>query len=83
MDGLAPLLASLLVLSPFFLTHLWGNILYSYYAAVAIAMLSLFGLGAFLGRISKQNMVIAGVKMIVAGAMALVLSYLIENVVHP
>ena len=46
-------------------------------------MLSLFGLGAFLGHISKQNMVIAGVKMIVAGVMALVLSYLIENVVHP
>lgn len=82
-DGLAPLLASLLVLLPFFLTHLWGNVLYSYYAAGAIAMLSLFGLGAFLGRISKQNMVIAGTKMIVAGAMALVLSYLLENVVNP
>jgi predicted membrane protein (TIGR00267 family) len=82
-DGLAPLLASLLVLLPFFLANLWGNILYSYYAAAAIAMLSLFGLGAFLGRISKQNVLIAGCKMIVAGAMALIFSYLIENVVHP
>jgi len=82
-DGLAPLLASLLVLLPFFFTHLWGNILYSYYTAATIAMLSLFGLGAFLGRISKQNVLIAGLKMIVAGAMAVILSYLIENVVHP
>ena len=82
-DGLAPLLASLLVLLPFFLTHLWGNILYSYYAAGIIAMLGLFGLGAFLGRISKQNLLIAGLKMIIAGVMALVLSYLIENLVHP
>lgn len=82
-DGLAPLLASLVVLLPFFLTHLWGNIVYSYYGAGAIAMLSLFGLGAFLGRISKQNILLAGLKMIVAGAMALILSYLIENVVHP
>ena len=82
-DGLAPLLASLLVLSPFLLTHLWGNILYSYYGAGAIATLGLFGLGAFLGRISKQNMVIAGAKMLVAGAMAVVFSYLIENLVHP
>jgi len=82
-DGLAPLLASLLVLSPFFLTHLWGNILYSYYAAAGIATLCLFGLGAFLGRISRQNMALAGVKMIVAGAMAVIFSYLIENVVHP
>jgi predicted membrane protein (TIGR00267 family) len=82
-DALAPLLASLLVLLPFFFTHLWGSIIYSYYAAVTIAMLSLFGLGAFLGRISKQNVLIAGLKMIVAGVMALILSYLIENVVHP
>jgi predicted membrane protein (TIGR00267 family) len=82
-DGLAPLLASLLVLSPFFLASLWGNIQYSYYAALAIAMLSLFALGAFLGRISRQNIVIAGAKMIVAGVVAVLLSYLIENAVHP
>ena len=78
-DGLAPLLASLLVLLPFFMTSLWGDILYSYYLALAIAMLSLFGLGAFLGRISRQNVLIAGLKMIIAGAVALVLSYLIES----
>lgn len=82
-DGSAPLLASLLVLLPFFFTHLWGDILYSYYLALAIAMLGLFGLGAFLGRISKRNVLIAGVKMIVAGVVALLLSYLIENAIHP
>jgi predicted membrane protein (TIGR00267 family) len=60
-----------------------GDILYSYYLALAIALVSLFGLGAFLGRISKQNMLLAGLKMIVAGVMALVLSYLLENVIHP
>lgn len=82
-DSLAPLLASLLVLLPFFLSRLWANIFYSYYAAAAIAMLCLFGLGAFLGRISKQNVAIGGLKMIIAGAMAVVLSYVIEHLVHP
>jgi len=82
-DGLAPLLASAFVLSPFFLTGLLGDIQYSYYLALAIALLSLFGLGAFLGRISRQNVLLAGLKMIVAGVVALVLSYLIENVIHP
>ena len=82
-DGLAPLLASLFVLSPFFLTDPLGDIQYSYYLALAIALLSLFGLGAFLGRISRQNVLLAGLKMIVAGVVALVLSYLIENVIHP
>ena len=82
-DGLAPLLASLLVLSPFFVTRLWGDVVYSYYAAVGIAMVSLFALGAFLGRISRQNIWIAGLKMITAGIAALLLGYLIENVIHP
>ena len=53
-DGFAPLLASLLVLVPFFVSHLLGSILLSYYIALVIAMVALFGLGAFLGRISKQ-----------------------------
>jgi predicted membrane protein (TIGR00267 family) len=82
-DGIAPLLASFLVLVPFFLTSVWGNILYSYYLALVIAMLSLFALGAFLGTISKQNMLIAGLKMIVAGAVALLLSYLLEIALQP
>jgi predicted membrane protein (TIGR00267 family) len=82
-DGLAPLLASLLVLSPFFVTRLWGDVVYSYYLAVGLAMVSLFSLGAFLGRISRQNIWIAGLKMITAGLAALLLGYLIQNLVHP
>lgn len=82
-DGLAPLLASFLVLLPFFLTRFWGDILYSYYSALAIALSTLFALGAFLGRVSRQNMILAGLKMIAAGIVALILSYLIEHTVHP
>jgi len=80
-DGLAPLLASALVLLPFFLTNLWGDITYSYYLALALAMVGLFGLGVFLGRTSKQSMVIAGLKTLVAGVVALVLSFLIEGAI--
>ena len=80
-DGLAPLLASSRVLLPFFFTRLWVDIRYSYYLAVAVAMVTLFGLGAFLGRISKQNIFIAGLKMITAGVASLLLSYLIEGAV--
>ncbi len=80
-DGMAPLLASALVLVPFFLAGALGDITYAYYLALAIAMLGLFGLGAFLGRISKQSMVLAGLKMIIAGVVALVLGYLIESAI--
>ncbi len=82
-DGLAPLLASVLVLLPFFLTSLWGSITISYYLAGGIALLALFVLGAFLGRISRPNILVAGVKMILAGLAAVVLSYLMEHLVHP
>ena len=80
-DGLAPLLASFLVLTPFFASDLLGGILNSYYAALVVAMLALFGMGAFLGRISRQNVYVAGLKMILAGVMSLLLSYLIEHTV--
>ena len=81
-DGLAPLLASVLVLLPFFLTGALGDITYSYYLALGIAMVGLFGLGMFLGRISKQSTLLAGLKMIVAGVVAVVLSYLIESAIQ-
>ncbi len=81
-DGLAPLLASLIVLSPFFVSSLWRDELYSYYLALGIAMLGLFGLGAFLGKISKRNLAFAGLKMVVAGVASLVLSYFLEGAIH-
>jgi predicted membrane protein (TIGR00267 family) len=82
-DGFAPLLSSLLVLLPFMLTPVWGDITYSYGIALTVAMMALFGLGAFLGRISRQSMVVAGAKMITAGAASLLLSYLIERLIRP
>jgi hypothetical protein len=55
----------------------------SYYLAASIALLALFGLGAFLDHISREGMLLAGIKMILAGLVAVVLSYLIQNLLHP
>jgi len=77
-DGLAPFLAALVVLSPFFLTSLWGEIYRSYYLSLAMALGALFALGAFLGAISRENMALMGVKMIGAGLLAMVLGYLLR-----
>lgn len=76
-DGLAPFLAALVVLSPFFLTSLWGEIYHSYYLSLAIALGALFALGAFLGAISRRNIALTGVKMIGAGLLSMVLGYLL------
>ncbi len=79
-DGFAPFLAALVVLSPFFLTSLWGNIYHSYYLSLVVALGALFALGAFLGAISRENMALMGVKMIGAGLLAMVLGYLLRLV---
>ena len=77
-DGLAPFLAALVVLSPFFLTSLWGEIYRSYYLSLVVALGALFALGAFLGAISRENIALTGVKMIGAGLLSMVLGYLLR-----
>ena len=74
-DGLAPFLSALVVLLPFFFSGLLDDIVLSYYASLGMALLVLFALGAFLGKVSKENLIISGVKMIGAGLVSILLSY--------
>lgn len=70
-DGISPLLAALLLLSPFVFIEA-GQ---AYYYSFALALLVFFGLGVFLGNISKENLVITGLKLVAAGlfSMAVIL----------
>ena len=74
-DGLAPFLAALVVLLPFFFSGLLADVVFSYYASLGMALVVLFAVGAFLGKVSKQNLIISGVKMIIAGLVSIMLSY--------
>ena len=74
-DGLAPFLAALVVLLPFFFSGLMADIVFSYYVSLGMALVVLFAVGAFLGKVSKENMIISGVKMIGAGLVSMFLSY--------
>lgn len=76
-DGLAPFLAAIIVLVPLFLDPLIQNVLLSYALAIVVALISLFGLGMFLGRISKQSMVGYGLKTLVAGLVAIAINFLL------
>jgi predicted membrane protein (TIGR00267 family) len=77
-DGLAPFLAALVVLLPFFFTGLLADIVFSYYASLGMALLVLFAVGAFLGKVSKENLIISGVKMIGAGLVSILLSHFLR-----
>ena len=77
-DGLSPLVTSLLCLSPL-LFSTFGSIAIE--AAVAlsiiIALAILFALGVFLAKISDTNLVLQGVLMVLAGALIFGLAFLL------
>jgi predicted membrane protein (TIGR00267 family) len=76
-DGLSPLVSSLIVLIPFFFTPLLGGIMVSYGLSIGIAMVALFGLGMFLGQISGRNLLGYGLRTVVAGVVAIVVNALL------
>ncbi|MGD1994209.1 MAG: VIT1/CCC1 transporter family protein [Anaerolineae bacterium] len=78
-DGLSPFLAALLVILPFFLAPLLPSVTYAYYASIGMALLALFGLGIYLGRISRDNLILSGVRTTIAGLVCIMLSYLLEQ----
>ncbi len=76
-DGISPLVSSLIVLAPFFLTPLIGDILISFALSTVLALISLFGLGMFLGHISGRSLVGYGLRTVVAGIVAIALNALL------
>ena len=78
-DGLAPFASALVVLLPFFFSVFLGDVTVSYYLSLGMALGTLFALGAFLGRVSKESLILSGVKMIGAGLVCILLSYLLDT----
>ena len=76
-DGLAPLTAALLVMIPLFLSRLIGSVEMSYLLSLVLSLITLFGLGVFLGRISKRNVVIYGLRTLIAGVVSIALGFLL------
>ena len=72
-DGASPFLAALIVMLPFFLT---GTISMhtAYYLAVLVAFVELFLLGVFLGAVSRERLWLSGLRLTIAGVIALVFS---------
>ncbi len=68
-DGLSPALAAAIPMVPYALA-LFKLITATeaLYASVALILLSLFAIGAFLGTVSKESILFSGLKMIIVGA---------------
>lgn len=76
-DGLAPALAAMIVMIPLFLGGLIGNPVLSYAIAGGLALLCLFALGLFLGKVSEENLIGYGIKTLLAGLVAIAINFLL------
>lgn len=74
-DGLSPFLAALVVLLPFFIAVNSADLTLVYYISLGLALLTLFSLGLFLGRISQGRMIVYGFKTVLAGIVSIVISF--------
>ena len=72
-DGISPLIASLLIMIPFFFVPP-VSMHAAFYIGGAVAFAELFLLGVFLGKVSRERLWFAGVKLVLAGVIALVIS---------
>jgi predicted membrane protein (TIGR00267 family) len=78
-DGLSPLVAGMAVLMPFVVCGLWRDVMTSYALSVGIALMLLFALGVFLARVAHERIIPAGVRMIVAGIVCVILSFFLAG----
>lgn len=76
-DGLAPFVSSLLVLTPLFAAGLFRDVLVSYALSLIVALAALFGLGMFLGHISRRGLLGYGLRTVMAGLVSIALSFLL------
>lgn len=77
-DGLSPFLSAIIVLIPLFLYPFIQNVEITYALSVGVALLSLFGLGVFLGAVSKENLLSYGVKALLAGIVTIAINFLLD-----
>ncbi|MEW6722237.1 MAG: hypothetical protein AB1324_03170 [Candidatus Micrarchaeota archaeon] len=75
-NGLSPLFVSLFLLSPF----LFIRTLDAYYVSFGMAFALFFIQGAFLGGISKENLLLTAIRQLVVGVLCMAVILFLENI---
>lgn len=76
-DGLSPMIASLICLLPFFFASQLPSMRWAYGTGLGLALVSLVGLGLFLGHISRGRILIYAFKTFLAGLLAIAVGLLL------
>lgn len=77
-DGLAPILASIPSLIPFFLSPSMISLQTAFLMAALASLVTLFLLGVYLGKISGENLFYSGAKMVLSGLMVALIALLLN-----
>lgn len=78
-DGTATILGGVVPVTPFFIFPSETAMT----IAISLVLIMLFFLGVYLGRISKENLVLSAIKMVVLGVLVALASYGIQYLVVP
>jgi predicted membrane protein (TIGR00267 family) len=80
-NGLSPSTAALVTIIPLFLPLFTTlPIEVSFHLSISVGLLVLFTLGVFLGRVSRTNVVIYGLKTVAAGTFVVLMMWIISNI---
>ncbi len=80
-DGISPFIMALLILAPFFLAHFSViPLAMAFQGSVFISLALLALLGAYLAIISRQGIFLLGLKMVLAGILAIFLSMALKAI---
>ncbi len=80
-DGLSPLIVSLILIIPFFLSQTgFYPITYAFYYSMVLVLVILFLLGVFVGKIGNENLIKSGMKMVLAGVLVGFIVILLDSI---
>ncbi len=80
-NGLSPSMAALATVVPLFLPLFTTlPIEVSFYLSISVGLFVLFALGVFLGRVSRTNVIIYGLKTVAAGALVILMMWIVSNI---
>ena len=78
-DGLSPLFAALIIITPYFATQAGLlNIETAFYASIGLIALIIFLLGALVGHVAEEDRIKSGAKMLIAGIAVAAIVYLMQ-----
>jgi predicted membrane protein (TIGR00267 family) len=77
-DGLSPFVAAIFILAPFILAPPGMSVTTIYHTSFVLATSVFFLLGVYLGRISKENLLLSALKLLLAGAICMIVIMLLS-----